>query len=84
MGSTAGVHLYTGHGWIASSGLSLGLLGLNVLVLLARGPHARKWIGWDGGARLTKVTAEEQQSEKESKEEVGSGSLDVVAGKVSP
>jgi hypothetical protein len=53
-GSTAGTHLYTGHGWVASSSLSLGLLGLAFVVLFARGPHSDHWVGWDGGSRLTK------------------------------
>ena len=53
-GSTAGTHLYTGHGWVVSSGLSLGLLGLAFLVLFARGPHSSRWVGWDGGSRLSK------------------------------
>lgn len=57
MGSAAGTRAYTarpGGGWHASSGLSVGLLALAIVVLLARGPHAEKWIGWDGGSNLRK------------------------------
>jgi hypothetical protein len=82
MGSTAGAHLYTGHGWVAASGLSLGLLGLNMLVLLARGPHTKKWVGWDGGARLHKVKVKEKESDGECEEGVGSLSMEEATAKV--
>lgn len=53
MGSAAGTRAYTSRGgWHASAGLSVGLLALAILILLARGPHAQKWIGWDGGYSL--------------------------------
>lgn len=55
MGSAAGTRAYTSRGgWHASAGLSVGLLALAILILLARGPHAQKWIGWDGGYSLRK------------------------------
>jgi hypothetical protein len=54
MGTSAGAKLYTLGSWIASMGFSIGLLGLALVILFARGPHAIKWIGWDGGRQLRK------------------------------
>jgi hypothetical protein len=62
MGSSAGSSLYEVHGWTASSSLSLGFLVVAILVLLARGPHAQKWIGWDGGARMRKVREDDKEN----------------------
>ena len=59
MGTSVGAKLYTLGGWTASSGFSVGLLGLAFLVLLTRGPHAEKWFGWDGGRNLRKQTKAE-------------------------
>ncbi|GHJ87700.1 hypothetical protein NliqN6_4102 [Naganishia liquefaciens] len=61
MGSSAASSLYDHYGWTASSSLSLGFLGLAILILLSRGPHAQKWIGWDGGARMRKLRREEEE-----------------------
>lgn len=62
MGSSAGSSLYENHGWTASSSLSLGFLAMALAVLLARGPHAQKWIGWDGGARMRKVMEDDKEN----------------------
>lgn len=61
MGSSAGSSLYDHYGWTASSSLSLGFLGLAILILLSRGPHAQRWIGWDGGARMRKLMPEDRE-----------------------
>ncbi|KAJ9102452.1 hypothetical protein QFC21_002852 [Naganishia friedmannii] len=60
-GSSAGSSLYDHHGWTASSSLSVGFLALAMIILFSRGPHAQKWVGWDGGARLSKVIGESEQ-----------------------
>jgi len=40
------------YGWRPASALNLGLIGLAVLILLARGPNATGWIGgWHRGFR---------------------------------
>jgi hypothetical protein len=62
MGSSAGSSLYENHGWTASSSLSLGFLGVALVVLLTRGPHAQKWIGWDGGTRIRKVREDDKEN----------------------
>lgn len=72
MGTSVGAKLYTLGGWEVSSGFSVGLLGLSFLVLFARGPHATKWIGWDGGSSLRKAT--KAMDAEEAVVEEGSGS----------
>jgi len=73
MGTSVGAKLYTLGGWEASAGFSVGLLGLAICLLFARGPHATKWVGWDGGRNLRKV--------KEKK--IEEGASDVVDTKSS-
>ncbi len=53
--------LYTEYGWLASSSWSLGMSGLALLLLFSRGPHAKKWIGWDGGTRLVKDRPKQEE-----------------------
>jgi hypothetical protein len=82
MGSSAGSNLYDHHGWTASSSLSLGFLGLAILTLLSRGPHAQKWLGWDGGARMRKLRPEDKEkgagkTEEASGEKAGNEVLEV-------
>lgn len=57
VGSAVGSHVFLSHGWRASAGTLLGFVGFTLLVLFARGPHAARytWLGWEGGARLTKA-----------------------------
>lgn len=54
VGVSAGAHLYTRGGWKVSQAFSLALLGAAVVILVARGPHSQKWVGWDGGRKLIK------------------------------
>jgi hypothetical protein len=54
MGSKAGTQVYTLGGYRASAALSCGWAGANLIVLFLRGPHSKKWLGWDGGAELRK------------------------------
>jgi hypothetical protein len=55
MGSKAGTQVYTIGGYTATGALSCGWIGFNALVLFARGPHTKKWVGWAGGTKLRKV-----------------------------
>lgn len=51
-GTKAGNEVYAKcGGWLASNGLSLGILGLSFVVILARGPNEKGWIGWSDGWR---------------------------------
>ena len=70
MGTSVGAKLYTLGGWEASAGFSVGLLALAICLLFARGPHAKKWVGWDGGKNLRKV--------KEKKAEEGVNDVAVM------
>lgn len=51
MGTSVSTRVYVEHGWQAASAVSLGWMGFQVLVLLARGPHCGRyvWIGYEGG-----------------------------------
>lgn len=71
MGSSAGSNLYDHHGWTASSSLSLGFLGLAILILLSRGPHTQKWLGWDGGARMRKLRPDDNEKGVGTAVEIG-------------
>ncbi|KAJ7663278.1 major facilitator superfamily domain-containing protein [Mycena polygramma] len=50
-GTAVGSHIYLDSGWRACAALSVGLSGVQLLVLLLRGPHCRRytWVGWEGG-----------------------------------
>ena len=55
-GSAIGTHLFLVYSWRVAYGTSTAFVAFSFLVLLAKGPHSAryKWIGWDGGAKLTK------------------------------
>ncbi|KAH7027963.1 major facilitator superfamily domain-containing protein [Microdochium trichocladiopsis] len=49
-GTAAGNALYARHGgWLASGGLAIGMLGVAIVLCVARGPHEAGWVGWKGG-----------------------------------
>jgi hypothetical protein len=64
MGSKVGTQVYTEGGYRVTGALSCGWIGLNLIVLLLRGPHTKKWFGWAGGRELRRSRLQ--------KEEVGS------------
>jgi hypothetical protein len=74
MGTSVGAKLYTLGGWEASAGFSVGLLALAICLLFARGPHATKWVGWDGGRNLRKV--KEKKVEEGGSDVVGTNTSD--------
>ena len=63
IGSKAGTQVYVDGGYRASAGLSCGLVGMSLIILLLRGPHTKKWFGWDGGRELRKSRLNKQQVE---------------------
>jgi predicted MFS family arabinose efflux permease len=74
IGTKAGNQVYerfTPHGWLASGCLSIGVIGLGILVVLARGPHEEQWVGWTGGwgraASRTRNDEEGGQASSETK-----------------
>jgi hypothetical protein len=63
MGSKAGTQVYTEGGYRATGALSCGWVGMNLIVLFLRGPHTKKWYGWQGGRELRKWKLQKQQVE---------------------
>ncbi|KXN85064.1 Putative uncharacterized transporter YgaY [Leucoagaricus sp. SymC.cos] len=65
MGTAVGTHVFVDFGWRAGAALSLGWTGFQLVVLLLRGPHCKRytWFGYEGGfeARRKKVSSPEQQ-----------------------
>jgi hypothetical protein len=56
LGTSAGTHVFLEHGWRAGAGLSVGLMGCTLLLLLLRGPHCKQytWFGYEGGMEWRK------------------------------
>lgn len=75
MGTSVSTRVYVQHGWQAASALSLGWMGFQVFVLLARGPHCGRyvWIGYEGGIGWRKVQNEVDVNGKTEGDEVDSG-----------
>ncbi|KXN81659.1 hypothetical protein AN958_04055 [Leucoagaricus sp. SymC.cos] len=65
MGTAGGTHVFVNFGWRAGAALSLGRTGLQLVILLLRGPHCKRytWFGYEGGfeARRKKVSSLEQK-----------------------
>jgi predicted MFS family arabinose efflux permease len=49
MGTAVGNKLFAIGGWTASGGVSIGFLGVGLLICLSRGPWEKGWVGWSGG-----------------------------------
>lgn len=62
MGSKVGTKVYTLGGYRATGALSCGWIGLNLIVLFLRGPHTKKWLGWDGGRELRRGRLRKEQA----------------------
>lgn len=75
-GTKAGNDVYARYGgWIASGGLSLGIMGFSYVVILARGPHETGWVGWSGGWRRNSPVEEKRESQDD-----GSNDVEKVGG----
>ncbi|CAK5278579.1 unnamed protein product [Mycena citricolor] len=55
-GTAVGTKLYVSGGYKLSSGIRVVFAGVELLALLARGPHVPRytWVGWAGGMKLRK------------------------------
>ena len=62
IGTSAGTHIFLQHGWRAGAGLSLGLVGCMILILLVRGPHTTqyRWFGYEGGMEWRKELVQDE------------------------
>ncbi|KAF8592081.1 MFS general substrate transporter [Ramaria rubella] len=54
MGTASGTKVFVEHGWRATAYLSLAWMGMQLGILLIRGPHSprKTWFGWQGGWSL--------------------------------
>ncbi|KAF3178250.1 hypothetical protein TWF225_008004 [Orbilia oligospora] len=75
MGTGIGAKTYAVGGWLASGSASVGITVLGLLVALGRGPHAKGWLGWDGGSSF-KLQTQVQQA--------GDGGMRAEAGQSGP
>ncbi|KAF8190929.1 MFS general substrate transporter [Mycena galopus ATCC 62051] len=78
MGTAVGSQIYLLHGWRACAALSVGLSGLQLIVLFLRGPHCQRytWVGWEGGRtalRRRRVVDPEKSPDTIAVEVVGEG-----------
>ncbi|KAG8906718.1 hypothetical protein FRB99_006316 [Tulasnella sp. 403] len=66
VGSSVGLHIILTIGWRPTYATFIAFIGFMFVVLMAKGPHSSRyaWIGWDGGARLTKSAPIEAQHPK--------------------
>ena len=64
-----GTKLFVSHGWHASAGLMLGWTALQLVVLLARGPHCNRytWFGYEGGIEWRKSAVEGHEFDTEKR-----------------
>ncbi|KAF9067167.1 MFS DHA1 protein [Rhodocollybia butyracea] len=62
MGTAVGTKLYTEGGYKLSSGIRVVFGGMELLLLMLRGPHVSRttWIGWEGGMNFRKKKADEK------------------------
>ncbi|KAF9477685.1 MFS superfamily [Pholiota conissans] len=70
MGTSAGTHIFVNFGWRASAAFSLGLCGFELLILLLRGPHCKRftWFGYEGGVEFRKDIVEKRARQKSDTE----------------
>lgn len=57
MGTAAGSRIFLQFGWRAAAAFALGLYGFQIVLLLVRGPHCRRytWVGYEGGLGARKT-----------------------------
>jgi hypothetical protein len=60
--------VFVKYGWRAGAALGLGWYGLQVVILLVRGPHCKRstWVGYEGGVEARKSVVEVRKREIES------------------
>lgn len=56
MGTAVGTKVFIEHGWRAAAVLSMAWYGLQIAILLIRGPHVERytWFGYEGGLEARK------------------------------
>lgn len=77
-GTKAGNDVYAMYGgWVASGGLSLGVIAFSYVVILVRGPHETGWVGWRGGWGRFARGSEGKDGDGESDSDVEKGGQSV-------
>ncbi|KAK8052855.1 hypothetical protein PG996_012156 [Apiospora saccharicola] len=84
-GTAVGNRLYAEGGWVHSGALSIGLVGMSLVVTVVRGPHEKGWLGWRGGWGLSHKRMKAAQEGEKPQERPGQENAegDVVEGKTS-
>jgi hypothetical protein len=63
MGTAVGTKVFVQFGWRAAASVSMAWFGLQIVALLVRGPHVKRytWFGYEGGleARKSVIIAKE-------------------------
>lgn len=79
MGTAVGTKVFVEHGWRASAGVSMAWFGLQIAVLLVRGPHVERftWFGYQGGLEARKSVVVAREKEKKRAEEEAAAAVDV-------
>ncbi|KNZ75256.1 Putative uncharacterized transporter ygaY [Termitomyces sp. J132] len=69
MGTSVGTKVFIENGWRAGAGLNMGWYGLQLLILLVRGPHCPRyaWFGYEGGLEGRRSVIEQAAKEKDTK-----------------
>ena len=63
MGTASGTHVFVKYGWRPAAALSVAWSGFTLVVMLARGPHCRRytWFGYEGGLEARKSVVEARE-----------------------
>ncbi|KAK8131526.1 transporter [Apiospora sp. TS-2023a] len=84
-GTAVGNRLYAEGGWVHSGALSIGLVGMSLVVTVVRGPHEKGWLGrrggWDLSNKRTKAAQEGEKPQERPGQENAEGA--VVEGQTS-
>ncbi|KAJ7029894.1 MFS superfamily, partial [Mycena alexandri] len=84
-GTPVGTQIYLQHGWRACAALAVAFSGFQIIVLLLRGPHCRRytWFGWEGGraAWRKRRTADPEESSTPTTPEPEKDKEDVRSGR---
>ncbi|TFK22933.1 membrane protein [Coprinopsis marcescibilis] len=80
MGTSVGTKVFVEYGWRANAAMNLGFMGVQLLVLLLRGPHCRQymWFGYEGGLAWRRPVA--QASSTEAGDRAGTRTLESRPG----
>ncbi|EAU80906.2 membrane protein [Coprinopsis cinerea okayama7 len=70
MGTSVGTHLFVTYGWRSAAYLNLGWMGLQIFLLLIRGPHCKRytWFGHEGGLSWRKTQDAKERTSLEDEE----------------